>query len=403
MFAGRVVVIVSSFAANVALGARPVVDHPDTFDSTGPAARFANVLRIIDHWSGPEGVPNSHHWDALVATHREAIESADNHQAFSRALNRLFAESGVSHFAYYTDEDWSYWHLRGVFRRHRGDGAVEHIGIYPQEIDGRWFVRGVFEGSPAEAAGLKVGDELISVDGLPYAPVRSFLGRAGQDARLRVRRLPELYLQVDIVPVRESVYAAMERAMRGSLRLIHHGESTFVYLRGWTLLGDGREYDELAALQPFVHGLVLDYRDGFGGRPEAALRFLVGERDGAGGRRNPEWVKPVLILTADGTRSAKEIVVDAARRANRAILVGEPTPGHVTTVGAVRRVGDDGMLMLPGEKLALEGKPTWPDIVVARDIRYAAGRDPQLALALDILADLSEGAPTPPRRRSTAP
>lgn len=161
------------------------------------------------------------------------------------------------------------------------------------------------------------------------------------------------------------------------------------YLHGWTLLGDGAEYDDLAELQPTADGLLLDYRDGFGGSWHNALGFLLGEDRGDDGERiHPRWGKPVVILTADGTRSAKEIVVDAVKRRRRAPLVGESTPGHVTSVGSVRRVGDDAILMLPGLRFRLEGTRTTPDYAVGRSIPYCGGADPQMRMAREVLADL---------------
>ena len=101
-----------------------------------------------------------------------------------------------------------------------------------------------------------------------------------------------------------------------------------------------------------------------------------------------------MILIADGTRSAKEIVVDAVQRAERAPLVGEPTPGAVTSVGAVRRVGKDGLLELPGQTFSLEGNPTLPDYPVKRDLPYCAGADPQMRKAKQVLTKLIRKAQT---------
>jgi len=269
---------------------------------------------------------------------------------------------------------------------------VAHIGVFPQQIEGRWFVRGVLEGGPADRAGLLVGDELISVEKEPYSPIHSFLGTAGQTLTMKIRRRPELVLAIDLQPVRESLYGAMQRAIKKSIRIMDDGHLQFAYLHGWTLLGDREEYRELAKLQPFVDGLVLDYRDGFGGHPSGPLAFLLGRKDPWGKRLRPTWVKPVVILTADGTRSAKEIVVHAVQKADRAVLIGEPTPGDVTSIGAVRQVGSDGLLMLPGQVLELEGHSTKPDILMPRNIRYAAGADPQLKVALAVLVDLLRSA-----------
>ncbi len=150
-------------------------------------------------------------------------------------------------------------------------------------------------------------------------------------------------------------------------------------------MGSGSEYRRLVRLQNEVDGLIWDLRDGFGGFAGRGNRFLFGSPDSDWG-----WRKPVVILTDDGTRSAKEMLVDAAKRRNRATLIGVPTPGHVTTVGAFRRVGDDGVLILPGRRSPLEGHPTTPDVLVDRPIPYSAGKDPQLSVAKQVLRKLVE-------------
>ena len=105
----------------------------------------------------------------------------------------------------------------------------------------------------------------------------------------------------------------------------------------------------------------------------------------------PGWRRPVVILTSsDGTRSAKEIVVDAVKREQRAPLLGEPTPGHVISVGGFERIGKDALLMLPGMRFKLEGHPTEPDVLVKRDIRYCGGKDVQLDAAVALLSSMIE-------------
>jgi carboxyl-terminal processing protease len=55
-------------------------------------------------------------------------------------------------------------------------------------IDGRHFVSGVFEDFPAAKAGLMAGDEIISADGMSFAPVTSFAGKTSQKVHLAIRR-----------------------------------------------------------------------------------------------------------------------------------------------------------------------------------------------------------------------
>lgn len=384
----RCYILLLAWTAPIALAsAKPQIDAPDTFEQIGPAGRFSRILDYIETGRVPDLVGRDH-WSRVLAEHKASIHECESHESFRDALNALFTASGVSHFSYLIDDDWSYWLLRAYFGDGSADDRIAHIGVVPQQIEGSWYARGVLEGGAAAAAGVSVGDELISVDGQPFSPVRSFRHNAGEPVAMRIRRHRDLVMNITLRPVQESLHKATQRATQKSIRIIDHAGLEFAYMHGWTLLGGSRDYDELLKLQHFVDGLILDYRDGFGGSPGPAMRFLVGVRASSGSRVAPQWTKPVVVLTGDGTRSAKEIVVNAAQKAGRAILIGEPTPGHVTSIGAVREVGTDGLLQLPGQILELEGRPTQPDIYVPREIRYAAGSDPQLRLAKIVLTKL---------------
>lgn len=376
--------------SGVQAGSRPVTPVPDRFETIGAARRFARIVERVRDSNAPDLVGHKK-WTSLVAKYRESIVACTTHEAFAQAVNHLIEESGVSHFHYYTSDDWSYWHVLATFGDDDESAHVAHVGIFPERIGDRWFVRGIFEGSPADRTRIRVGDELVTVDGAPFGPIKSFQGKEGQTVDLALRRKPTLLYHVEITPIKESLYAAMQDAILKSIRIIESDGHRFAYVHGWTLLGRSREYDKLTKLQDTVDGLLLDYRDGFGGTWGRALRFLLGRRKANDSERtNPGWRKPVVILTDDGTRSAKEIVVDAVQERNRAPLVGEPTPGHVISVGGVRRVGQDSLLVLPGEAYQLEGHPTNPDYFVTRDIPYCAGVDPQLEKAKEVLTLIIE-------------
>lgn len=369
------------------------------FPQVGAGARINQIDRLVRSSEVPNLIGEGR-WDALLLESRAGIRKAGSHREFTDSVNELLISTGISHLKYYSDESWSYWHLRSTFGADSPDVRVAHIGVFPEKIEGRWFVRGVLEGSVASSTRIRVGDELVSVDGKPFSPIRAFVGKDGKPTNVRLRGRPELTYSIVIIPVKESLYRVLQDAVLHSIQVISYDGLKMAYVHAWTVLGNGTEYERLADMQGEVDGLLLDYRDGYGGTWDTAIEFLLGGRQGRRPRRwSPRWSKDVVILIDDGTRSAKELIVDAAKRAKRAPLVGEPTPGHVTTVGSVPRIGGDGLLMLPGQRFALEGHPTKPDYHVVRDIRYCAGADPQMRKAKRVLANLIRDVP--PRRKNS--
>ncbi len=365
---------------------RPARSESVQARSAHAAERLARVKALVEDSNAPDMVGRQR-WRRLLQRHRETIEASRTHPAFTDAINAIFEATGQSHFRYFADHQWAYYLMRSYFFRHDERVMFEHIGLYTKNLDGRWFVRSVLEGSPAAETTIRTGDELLTVDGGPFHPVASFRGKEGVPVELRLRRRPGLAYRITVTPVEESLYEAVRKATRRSIRVIEENGARLLYMHGWALLGNGGEYDRLLELQPEVDGLLLDYRDGVGGSSGRAKRFLLGGKRPSSSRRGRHWSKPVVILTADGTRSAKEEVVDAVQKAHRAPLVGQPTPGAVTAAIA-RRVGKDGLIMLPVSRRPLEGKPTQPDVHIPRDIRYTAGADPQLRAGRQILRQL---------------
>jgi|GEM_PF-6771586 len=346
--------------------------------------RLAEIVELIENSNAPALIGHGE-WRSLLAAHRSDIEAAPSHRVFAQRLNDLIEATGQSHFHYYTDDDWSFWHIISTFSTSGADTAVEHVGLFAEEIDGHWFVRGVFEGSAADGLGIGVGDEVLTVDGEAFEPIASFRGKAGQSVTLVIRRRPGMDYTVAVTPVLESLHHAVQRAIRESIQVVDYQGLRYAYLHAWTFLGSGSEYLSLLELQDDVDGLLWDLRDGFGGIAGRGTRFLLGSQSS-----EALWQKPAVILIDDGTRSAKEMLVSEVKDAGRAALVGMPTPGHVTSVGGFRRVGNDGLLMLPGQRFRLEGHPVTPHVQIDRPIPYSAGKDPQLDMGKLVLAKLIE-------------
>jgi carboxyl-terminal processing protease len=325
-------------------------------------------------------------------------------------IQALLAKLHTSHTAYYAPEDPEYWQLLSIFELACGDGAhaaaapvqVEGIGVYWKQIETRWFVVGVFPEGPAARAGLLAGDEVQVADGRPFSPVLAFKDKAGKQVALRVRRRTGAEaLDVAVTPRWARPQVEFQEAMVKGARVISTSRHRIGYVRVWSWGGDEMQAALVNAIvdlnRQHVDSWILDLRDGIGGaNPEFESVFsqdIVGlatiDRHGSQTLRDTQLRGPTVVLINRGTRSGKEIVAFAAKRAKAATLVGEQTAG-AALAGRPFCLSNGSLLYLAvadisvgGERL--EGRGVAPDVFLPFDVRYSAGEDLQLAKAIDLL------------------
>ncbi|MFQ5495616.1 MAG: hypothetical protein ACE5EX_09580, partial [Phycisphaerae bacterium] len=184
---------------------------PARFDRVGAAARLERIAELVARSNAPNLV-GEQRWNELLSTFRPGLIGCSTHRQFAVVVNKLLHRAGVSHFRYYTDADWSYWHLRAAFGNSPAARRVAYIGLFPQRINNRWFVRGILEGTPADGSAIGVGDEILSVNGEPYSPIRSFEGTAGKPTTITLARMPGAAYSVTLTPATGSLYEAMQNA-----------------------------------------------------------------------------------------------------------------------------------------------------------------------------------------------
>jgi C-terminal processing protease CtpA/Prc len=334
------------------------------------------------------------------------------------AVDAVLASLNASHTGRYVQDQLDYYELADVFRfalrrdmrrLFPPDGEVTYdgIGIATRDIDGKVFITDVYDGGPAARAAIKPGDEILSVDGAPFAEIGSFRGKAGRLAELNLLRT------ADGEPITVAVRVeklqpgdAFLRAISDSVQVIQRGNRKIGVVKLWSYtrsevtdilyheLGGGRLKD--------VDGLIVDLRSRWGGAPADAAETFVGgtadmrlvDRDGKESMENVRWHKPVVAIIDAGTRSGMEILAYSLKK-NGIPLIGTETAGDVLAATGFL-LPDDSLLVLAvddvfvdGERL--EGHPIKPDIAVPFDVRYADGRDPQLDAALAAMAERLAG------------
>ena len=269
-------------------------------------------------------------------------------------------------------------------------GAFEGIGIrittdYREPCNGELTVVEVFDGTPAQKAGLKVGDKIIRIEDHPTVNITTseaadqLRGERGTKVKVGILRRDGTQKTLQIVRQRIPIDSVT-----------------------WKMLEDGVGYIELTAFQSGsagemenaleklheqkMKGLVLDLRSNPGGLLEAAIdiaNLFISSGTivtTAGRNRNDRDVTnadaqgtepayPIAILIDGYTASAAEILSGALRNHGRALLIGEPTFGK-GSVQNIISLPDDGALRLTIQQYLLPGDISIQATGVAPDISF---------------------------------
>jgi C-terminal processing protease CtpA/Prc len=273
-----------------------------------------------------------------------------------------------------------------------------------------YAVKGVMPGYPAEAAGMKTGDRVLSVSGRAYGKERVsfrdlylvFEGRAGRDVEVVWRPAGQ--------PVRTSRLALKLEEPADSLvwksaRVLKRDGHVYGYARLWGMRTESvlaivdllldrteaaRARPELAGWDA-IEGFLLDVRGSSGGYdPNILATFLSGAWSagdyveiGREGRRvvPPLYKKlPVALLVNSGTASQGELLALRFRAHAIGPVVGEETAGMGSGGASSTALPDGSTLWLSRRAMedkegrSYEGRGFVPDVVVA-DRPGAEGRE----------------------------
>jgi carboxyl-terminal processing protease len=315
------------------------------------------------------------------------------------------------------------------------DGEYGGIGVEVEMHKGAFCVVAPIPGSPGERAGIRLGDQIVSIDGKPVAHdapmdkiVDKLRGKPHTHVRLGLYR-PSDGSRMDLDLVREVIKIVSVRGAR-----VIDGATGYIQIREFSD-HTGEQFDDAlnGLLKKGIDSLIIDLRNNPGGLLDAAVDvaepfFKKGElicyTQGRSPADRENYLSdtdgdplrmPVAVLINGDTASAAEIVTGALKDAGLAVVVGERSYGKGSVQTIFKLKNGEGLrlttahyftpsgvminahgvspqvevVMTPDEDRKLERQSSRPDITDPAEFmdrfQFAPIEDRQLDAAVDVL------------------
>jgi carboxyl-terminal processing protease len=223
-------------------------------------------------------------------------------------------------------------------------GQYAGIGALISVVNKKTVVAHPYEGFPAQRAGLKVGDEFVSVDG------KNVKGKSSSEISALLKGTPNSDLKVIVERMGKPLSFTISREKIKITNVVYQGlvENTIGYIKLDDFTpGAAKEVDEAmtSLKQKGASKIIIDLRDNPGGLLHEAVNIVnlfipKGKEVVSTKGKVQDWNKsyttlnnptdiqiPLVILTSGGSASASEIVAGALQDYDRAVLVGQKTFG----------------------------------------------------------------------------
>ena len=287
--------------------------------------------------------------------------------------------------------------------RSHTEGSFGGVGIVMGFKDNKITVISVMEGTPSEAAGIKTGDEIIAVDGVPTSEIEPeevvlhIRGEIGTDVTLKIHRAGEEDRDYVVRRATIQVHTVAGQMLPntdgiGYIRIASFSEHTADEFK-----------DAYRALEKDgVKGMIIDLRENPGGLVTSCVAIAnmvvpkgpvvsVVQKDG----RREEYKSdlseekyPLVVLIDGNSASASEILAGALQDTGAATIVGQTSYGK-GSVQVILPLYDDDALKLTIAKYytpsgrSIDGTGIEPDIRV--EPQADGAQDVQLLKAIDVM------------------
>ncbi len=224
-------------------------------------------------------------------------------------------------------------------------GQYAGIGALIGLVNKKTVIRQTYAGFPAHNAGLKVGDELISIDG------KNVQGKPAGEVSALLKGIPKS--EVEVVVKRSGSTSDLSfKIKREKIKVSNVvcqelvGDAGYIKLDDFTP-GAAREVENaiVRLKKEGAKGIIIDLRDNGGGLMFEAVNIVnlfipKGLEVVSTKGKVEEWNKtystlsqpidtatPLIVLVSGNSASASEIVAGALQDYDRAVLIGEKTFG----------------------------------------------------------------------------
>ena len=347
-------------------------------------------------------------WPAMRDNYAALLPHVNNNHDFTELLSELLGELNASH--------------TGAFYRQSKKGAdsTAGLGLLFERLDEKpgLVIAEVLENGPADRADsrLATGVRITHIDGTQLAPsvnVSRLLNRKA-GIRLRIRAVPagggdpfdEVLRPIPVRAERRLMYRRWVKRRNALVEKWSKGRLGYSHVRG---MGDGSFrvlYHEALGKHGDKEGLIVDTRaNGGGWLHDDLIKFLEGrdyswfvprgkERGQLGTEPAARWSRPSVVLVDESNYSDAHFFPYAYQKLGIGQVVGAPVPGTATAVWWETLMDPTITFGIPqvgiqdAEGRYLENQQLTPDaIALTNPEGMAAGEDPQLALAVEVLLE----------------